>query len=234
MKTKSKVKKLKFKSEKHMKSRGGKVNKTLLFQLIAIIVISMLITCAAGCRTGGTKISPNSSGIVRIITPSNPTPRTRKPPTKLTTPASSKPKETTTNKIAKIIIPRVVLNHKLTPIIPKSKPIPLPEVKVKLMPPPVVDGRNIKLAMNVRPTPKDKDVEKVIEIYAIEEKEKVIIDWSSLWGFYFMVFITGFLGWIIYQIQKDRKCIDGKLEANKASCAKKKAPAKKTKSRRKA
>lgn len=178
----------------------SRVNLPLLFQLTAIIAIAMLITCASGCRTGGTWINPNGAG--KIIRPSElgkaePNLQPLPPP-----PLAVPPVKPIAPKIEPV---------KSTPVLPKptsakANPViinPKPAGKLKPFSPSI--GSTPKLIEGdggcVRPLPTDDN-----KAAAPEESIAKEATGSSYWGIlsYYIIAITGLIVlWIVYYTIKD-------------------------------
>ena len=189
----------------------SRVNLPLLFQLIAVITIAMLITCASGCKTGGSWINPNGAG--KIIRPSElskdkPDFQPLPPPPLASLPAepveskkveSAKSAPVPSKPIAAKANP-VVVNPKsagkLEPFSPtiSAEPAKLPPVKAKL-PSRIVEGGCVIT------TDCGYDPEIAGPCEAAPEEAT-----SPYWGVlsYYILIITGLIVlWMVYYTIKD-------------------------------
>lgn len=205
------------------------VDNPLLWKLLAIIAISVIIVFASGCKTGK-KLNTNSSGIIRVITPSdliqqpNGTFRLKPRSPLLSKPAvpnksvRSAPKIEHKSAEANPTVSNPKAAGKIKPFKPTvsaSLTASIPPTNVKL--PPVV----------VRPNNKSTLTEPPIKVNVIKPEiagpckpdpaegggapaggdgnPDVKVDWVSLGFFYLLIFLVGLGVWTVHDIYKQYK-----------------------------
>jgi hypothetical protein len=194
------------------------IDSPLLWKLSAVIFISMLITCSSGCKFGK-KLNTNSTGVVRVITPSDLIEQpngTYKLKPYAVKPRTPKPVKLDSVK-SRPEAPELK-SAEASPVIAKPKParnikefsptISEPDVK---LPPKVIRSDNetgvkespIKISMNInRPQTKQPT-----DGGGKNEKPKsaVKIDWFGLTFFYLSVVFFCVGAWAIYDAYKSKK-----------------------------
>ena len=198
------------------------IDNPLLWKLLAIIAVSVLIVFATGCKTGK-KLNTNSSGIIRVITPSD---LIRQPngtfKLKPKNPLPSKP--VMTNKSVRSA-PKI--EHKSAEANPTT-PNPKAAGKIKPFTPTVSASlTNVKLTptvtrsnnkstlaetpikVNVRPKNTDPREPAPTENGGTpsegSEKPSVNVKWLELGYFYFLIALASIGVWSIYDIYREYK-----------------------------
>jgi hypothetical protein len=214
-------KKMKFKRK--AKDGSNKVNTPLLLQLILIIAVFALITCASGCRTGGKWVNPKSAG--KIIRTSDVQPNFQPlPPVPIVPPVSSP--VMTTNAVRSNPVTPKLESAKANPV--TSSPKPAGEITPSFEP--TVNPTPIKL-----PQPETKLPAKIVAgdggcvvitddngsvvkpdgwcgtegpkiagpCEATPEEKQSGVNWLSLVSFYLVCLLGLIILWVIYDVIKD-------------------------------
>ena len=235
------------KFKRKSKYSSNRIDKSLLLQLFVVIGVCMLITCAAGCRTGGTRVNPNSAGkIIRTsdirpdFQPLPPVPIVppRSIPIVMTNAVKSAPVPPKSQPIEAnpiVVDPKPAGKEKsLTPTI--TTPTKLPPIRTKEPPKRLIEGDDGR----IKPVPQTPSTDnkatspEIVDPREVAPEEKRTgINWLSLLSFYVVCFLGLVILWVIYDIVKDSVRMKKQGSPIKDHLENLKKPAKGTKASRK-
>jgi hypothetical protein len=187
------------------------IDSPLLWRICAIIAISMLITCSGGCKFGK-KVNSGSSGVVRVIGPSDliqqpngtyklkPQSSTLKPID--LKPVRSRPEEPKLESAKPTPVTPQVKTPKFEPT--KFEPTKIPPTRINTRPS-TIEESPIEVNVNIKPNPPEtpnKGGEGTPP--GGNEKPSVKIDWVSLLFFYFLASLFALGVWGLYDWYKSK------------------------------